>query len=187
MESKEFPNQWKNDPESHAQANLTLNTFAHETVDLSRFPNLILDNYEQDYLIQEDVKKPAEQFQSFHFHHASAGKNLNEYFFTNEQTNKQTNEWMNEWMNESYAKKNNSVMEWDNANFRYTTHWNCKKKYHCPIPYRISREKRQLRGDNRETSKMRQYTETNRYLSHQSQPQRSALPRLQMVSAFFSY
>ena len=60
-----------------------------------------------------------------------------------------------------------------------------KKKYHCPIPYRISREKRQLRGDNRETSKMRQYTETNRYLSHQSQPQRSALPRLQMVSAFF--
>ena len=92
VESKEFPNQWKNDPESHAQANLTLNTFAHETVDLSRFPNLILDNYEQDYLIQEDVKKPAEQFQSFHFHHASAGKNLNEYFFTNEQTNKQTNE-----------------------------------------------------------------------------------------------
>ena len=74
VESKEFPNQWKNDPESHAQANLTLNTFAHETVDLSRFPNLILDNYEQDYLIQEDVKKPAEQFQSFHFHHASAGK-----------------------------------------------------------------------------------------------------------------
>ena len=58
VEPKEFPNTWKNDPESRAQANLTLNTYDHETVDLSRFPELILDDKEQDYLIQEDAKKP---------------------------------------------------------------------------------------------------------------------------------
>ena len=74
VEPKEFPNTWRDDPESQAQANLTLNSFAHEIVDTDRIPNRVLDEDEQDYLIQEDAIKPAEWFQSFHFHHASAGK-----------------------------------------------------------------------------------------------------------------
>ena len=74
VEPKEFPNTWRDDPESQAQANLTLNSFAHEIVDIDRIPNRVLDEDEQDYLIQEDAIKPTECFQSFHFHHASAGK-----------------------------------------------------------------------------------------------------------------
>ena len=74
VEPKEFPNQWKNDPESHAQADLTVNAFEHGTIDLDRAPELVLDESEQDYLIQEDVGKPTQHFQSFHFHHASVGK-----------------------------------------------------------------------------------------------------------------
>ena len=77
VEPKEFPNTWRDDPESQAQANLTLNSFAHEIVDTDRIPNRVLDEDEQDYLIQEDAIKPTECFQSFHFHHASAG-NLQE-------------------------------------------------------------------------------------------------------------
>ena len=74
MEPREFPNTWNNDAESHAQADLTVNSFSHATVDIDRIPELVLDEDQQDYTIQEDVEKPKGQFQSFHFHHASAGK-----------------------------------------------------------------------------------------------------------------
>ena len=74
VEAKEFPNAWRNNAESHAQSNFTVNSFGHETVNLSREPELVLHEYQQDYVIQENVTKPKEHFQSFHFHHASGGR-----------------------------------------------------------------------------------------------------------------
>ena len=74
----EWPNAWCNDPESRDQADLTINCFNHETIDVARYPLDILDDNESDYLIQEETRKPEKHFQSFHFHHASAGDKKNQ-------------------------------------------------------------------------------------------------------------
>ena len=71
--TKEWPNAWSNNPESLDQADLTINCFSHETIDVARYPLEILDENENDYLIQEETRKPENHFQSFHFHPASTG------------------------------------------------------------------------------------------------------------------
>ena len=50
-----------------------VNQYTHETTDLMRFPDRVIDTDERNYVIQEKEKKPSNIFQSYHFHHLSTG------------------------------------------------------------------------------------------------------------------
>ena len=79
-QTSQWPSAWRlNTPETRNQSQIIINQFQHETIDVPRFADRIVDPDRVNYKIEENSKKPANHFQSYHFHHTSAGANF--YFF----------------------------------------------------------------------------------------------------------
>ena len=77
-QTAQWPTRWKdNEPHLRQEAQIVVNRYIHETQDLQRFPDRVIDTDARDYIIEEKTKKPSNVFQSYTFHHTSAGDNRN--------------------------------------------------------------------------------------------------------------
>ena len=80
-QTSQWPTAWRlNTPENRDQSQIIINEFQHENIDVQRFADRIVKTDEVNYKIEENSKKPSKHFQSFHFHHTSAGASLFLFF-----------------------------------------------------------------------------------------------------------